>query len=130
MTGNSAKALKSVACGCRGLIYLHKTDHGRAIERFKEALRLDREIHDKKGMANQLGNIGLAQKANKEYGAALEYFKSALNVSFLDDYLEGALFSLRQIEQVMALEGRYDDAEKFRRDMLRRNPGVAKMLHD
>jgi len=128
MTSNSALQLKSVACGNLGLIYLHTANYDRAIERFKEALKLGRDLHNKKGVADQLGNIGLALKAKKDYHAALEYFRSSVNVSFLEDYLDGARFSLAQIDQLMALEGRYDEAEAFRQEMIRRNPGIAKML--
>lgn len=128
MSSNTAKALLSVACGNLGLIYLSTSSYDRAVERFKEALKLNRDIHNKKGVADQLGNIGMALKVKHDYRAALGYFKSALNLSFVDDYLEGALFSFSQIEQLMALEGRYEEAETFRQEMIRRNPGIARML--
>jgi tetratricopeptide (TPR) repeat protein len=99
-----------------------------AMECFKEALRLDRDTHNKKGLANQLGNIGLALKLKGDYKLALEYFKSSLNVSFIGDYAEGVLFSFSQIEQLMALEGRYGEAESLKQDMIRQNPDIARML--
>lgn len=128
MTSNTATQLKSVACGNLGLVYMQTAHYDHAIERFKEALKMDRDLHNKKSVANQLGNIGLALKAKGDYLAAMEYFKSALNVSSMEDYLEGALFSLAQVDQLMALEGRYDEAEAFRQEMARRNPGIARML--
>jgi tetratricopeptide (TPR) repeat protein len=128
MSSNTARSLLSVACGNLGLICLTTSKYDRAIEYFKEALRLSRDIHNKKGIADQLGNIGLGLKAKHDYDSALIYFKSALNVSSTEGYLEGALFSFSRIEQLKALEGRYEEAEEFQQEMARRNPDIAKML--
>lgn len=128
MGSNTAKLLKSVACGSLGIIHLDRMDYGRAMGYFKEALRLDRDTHNKRGVANQLGNIGLALKLMKDYKPALEYFRSSLNVSFNGDYAEGVLYSFSQMEQLFALEGRYGEAEGLKRDMIRQNPDIARML--
>jgi tetratricopeptide (TPR) repeat protein len=128
MSSNTAKRLKSVAYGNLGIIRLSMASYELAMECFKEALRLDRDTHNKKGLANQLGNIGLALKLKGDYKLALEYFKSSLNVSFIGDYAEGVLFSFSQIEQLMALEGRYGEAESLKQDMIRQNPDIARML--
>lgn len=128
MSSNTARALLAVACGNLGLIYFSTSKYDRAVEHFKEALRLSRDTHNKKGIADQLGNIGLALKAKHDYDTALIYFKSALNVSSTEGYLEGALFSFAQVEQLKALEGRYEEAEEFQQEMARRNPDIAKML--
>jgi hypothetical protein len=79
-------------------------------------------------VADQLGNIGVALKLKRDYGPALEYFKSSLNVSLVCDYAEGALFSFSQIEQVLALEGRYGEVEGLKQEMVRHNPDMARML--
>jgi tetratricopeptide (TPR) repeat protein len=128
MGGMTAKSLRSVASGCLGILYFNEMEYDRAMEYFKEALKLDKDSHDKKGAANQLGNIGLAMKYGRDSGLALEYFRSALSVSYNCDYLEGVLFSFGQIEQLLALEGKFEMAEALRRDAIRRNPGIARML--
>jgi len=128
VSSNTAKSLLSIACGSLGIVHLSTSKYDRAAGLFKEALRLSRDAHNKKGIADQLGNIGLALKAKHEYDTALVYFKSALNVSSAEGYLEGALFSFAQIEQLKALEGRYEEAEEFKQEMARRNPDIAKML--
>ncbi len=125
MTGNTAKSLMSVAYGCLGIIYLNMMEHGRAIGYLKKALRLDRDTHDSRGVANQLANIGLAHEASRDYRQALGYFKSALSVSFMCDYLEGTLFSFSRIERLMALEGRFEEAEAIGRELARKNPGLS-----
>lgn len=128
MGSNTARQLKSAAHGNLGIIYLSTARYDEAMDNFKEALKLDRDAHNKKGVANQLGNIGVALKLKRDYGLALEYFKSSLNVSFIGDYAEGALFSFFQIEQLLALEGRYGEAERLKQDMIRQNPDIARRL--
>ncbi len=128
MSSNSAKFLKSVAYGSLGIVHMSMRNNDLAVDYYKEALKLDRDIHDKKRAAYQLGNIGLALKSKQDYKHALEYFKSSLSVSFDDDYPEGVLFSFGQIEQMLAMEGKYEETETFKRDIIRRNPGIAKML--
>ncbi len=128
MSSNTAKLLKSVAYGNLGIMRLNAADYVSAMGYFKESLKLCRDMHDKRGVANQLGNIGVALKLKKDFKLALEFFKSSLNISFTGDYAEGALFSFSQIEQLMALEGRYGDAESLKQDMIRQNPDIARML--
>ena len=128
LNGNTAKACRSIAYGSLGIIRFSEADYGQALASFKEALRLHKELHDKKRSADQLGNIGLAMKLTGEHRQALDHFKSSLSVSFSDDYLDGVLYSFDQIEQLTALEGRFEDAENFRQEVIRRNPGIAKML--
>jgi len=128
LNGNTAKACLSIAYSSLGIIRFSEADYGQALASFKEALRLHKELHDKKRSADQLGNIGLAMKLTGEHRQALDHLKSSLGVSFSDDYLDGVLYSFDQIEQLMALEGRFEDAENFRQEVIRRNPGIAKML--
>jgi len=128
MSNKTAKELKSIAYGNLGIIHMSMRNYDRAMDYYKQALKLDKEAHDKKRAANDLGNIGLALKAGHDNKLALEYFKSSLSVSFSDDYLEGVIFSFDQIEQLMALEGRSEEAEAFKQEVIRRNPGIAKML--
>jgi tetratricopeptide (TPR) repeat protein len=128
MSSNTAKLLKAVACGSLGIIRLNMTEYELAVDHFKEALKLYRDTYNKKGVADQLGNIGVALKLKRDYGPALEYFKSSLNVSLVCDYAEGALFSFSQVEQVLALEGRYGEVEGLKQEMVRHNPDMARML--
>ncbi len=125
---NTAKFLTSIAYGNLGIVYMSMPDHLRALEYFKKALILNRETHNKIGLANQLGNIGLALKRKQDFGSALEYFKSALNFSYSIDYPEGVSFAYGQVEQLMALQGTFEEAEAYRQEVIRRNPGISKML--
>ena len=128
LNGNTAKACRSIAYGCLGVIRQDAGDQGRAAEYYKESLRLQKDLHDKKRSADQLGNLGLILKSRGEYGSALEHFKAALGLSSGDDYPEGALFALDQLEQLLALEGRYEDSERLRLEAIRRYPGISKTL--
>jgi len=128
MGSSTAKFLRSVAYSNLGIVHMSMLDYLRATEYFKKALLLSRETHNKISIANQIGNIGLAQKRRLEFGSSLEYFKSALNFSYSIDYPEGVSFAYGQVEQLMALQGSFDEAEAYRQEVIRRNPGIAKML--
>lgn len=128
MGSNTAKFLKSIAYGDLGIIHMSMLDYERATEYFKKALVLSRDTHNQKGVANQIGNIGLALKRQLDYGRSLEYFKSALNFSYSIDYPEGVSFAFSQVEQLMALQGMYDEVEAYKKEVIKRNPGISRML--
>lgn len=128
MSSRASKFLRSVSLGHMGIIYLSMREFDMAMECYKKALRINKEIRNKKGIADQLGNIGLTYKSKQDYPTSLDYFKSMLNYSYSIDYLEGVLFAFSQIDQAMALQGRYEDAEAFRKDIIKKYPGIAKML--
>jgi tetratricopeptide (TPR) repeat protein len=128
MGSQTAKLLTSVAYGNLGIVHMSMLDYLRALEYFKKALILNRETHNKIGVANQLGNIGLALKRRLDFSSSLEYFKSALNFSYSIEYADGVSFAYGQVEQLMALQGSFDDAEAYRQEVIRRNPGISKML--
>ncbi len=67
-------------------------------------------------------------KRRLDFGSALEYFKSALNFSYSIEYPEGVSFAYDQVEQLMALQGSFEEAEAYRQEVIRRNPGISKML--
>ncbi len=125
---NTAKFLTSVAYSNLGIVHMSMLDYQRAVEYFKKALVLNRETHNKIGVANQLGNIGLVLKRKQDIGSALEYFKSTLNFSYSIDYPEGVSFAYGQVEQLMALQGSFEEAEAYRQEVIKRNPGISKML--
>lgn len=128
MCSITSKALKSVAYGNLGIVHMSMLDYERALEYFKKALVLSRDTHNQRGIANQLGNIGLALKRKLDYAMALEYFKSTLNLSYTIGYPEGVAFAFDQVEQLMALQGLYDEADAYRKEVIKRNPGISKML--
>lgn len=128
MGSQTAKFLTSVAYSNLGIVHMSMLDYLRAMEYFKKALVLNRETHNTIGVANQLGNIGLALKRRLDFSSSLEYFKSALNFSYSIDYPDGVTFAFRQVEQLMALQGSFDEAEAYRQDVIKRNPGISKML--
>ena len=128
MGSSTAKLLTSVAYSNLGIVHMSMLDYSRAQEYFKKALVLNRETHNKIGIANQIGNLGLALKRRQDFGSSLEYFKSALNFSYSIDYPEGVSFAYGQIEQLMALQGSFEEAEAYRQEVIKRNPGISKML--
>jgi TolA-binding protein len=91
-------------------------------------MRAARETGNARGVADQLMNIGLAQKATGDYAAACHHFVAGLNYAYTIDYLEGVLYARDQIGQVLALQGKHDEEESIYQDIARRHPGIRKLL--
>ena len=53
----------------------------KAIEYYEQALKISKEIGDKRGDGNSLGNLGLAYSQLGETRKAIEYHEQALKVS-------------------------------------------------
>ncbi|MCD1293963.1 hypothetical protein CUJ83_02995 [Methanocella sp. CWC-04] len=128
MGSNIAKFLKSVAYGNMGIVYLNMKEPDKALEYYRKALKVNKEIRNKKGIANQIGNIGLVYKSKQDHKSSIDYFKSMLNYSFSIDYFEGVLFAYGQIDQAMTLLGKQEEAEAFKKDIVKRYPGITGML--
>jgi tetratricopeptide (TPR) repeat protein len=124
----SVKFHRSVASGNAGIVYLSMREHELAREQFVKALRISRETGNARGVADQLMNIGLTHKGTGDYAAAFNHFVSALNYAYTIDYLEGVLYAREQISQALALQGKHDEEEGIYRDIVRRHPGIRKLL--
>ncbi|HEY3273230.1 MAG TPA: tetratricopeptide repeat protein [Methanocella sp.] len=125
----SVKFHRSVASGNAGIVYLSMREHELAREQFAKALRIARETGNARGVADQLMNIGLTHKGTGDYAAAASHFISALNYAYTIDYLEGVLYAREQISQALALQGKHDEEEGIYRDIVRRHPGMRKLLN-
>ncbi len=53
----------------------------RAIEYYEQALQISREIGDRRGEGNRLGNLGLAYSGLGEVARAIEYYEQALQIA-------------------------------------------------
>jgi tetratricopeptide (TPR) repeat protein len=124
----SVKFNRSVASGNAGIVYMSMREHGLAQEQFRKALKASRETGNARGVADQLMNIGLAQKAMGDYALACHHFVSGLNYAFTIDYVEGVLYAREQISQALALQGKHDEEEIIYKDIARRHPGIGKLL--
>jgi type IV secretory pathway ATPase VirB11/archaellum biosynthesis ATPase len=55
-------------------------------------------------------------------------FVSALNYAYTIDYLEGVQYAREQIGQSLALQGKHDEEDDIYQDIVRRHPGIRRLL--
>jgi tetratricopeptide (TPR) repeat protein len=67
--------------GNLGIAYKNLGELRKAIEYYKQALRISREIGDRRGEGNHLGNLGSAYSDLSEPKKAIEYHEKALKIS-------------------------------------------------
>ena len=64
-----------------GNIYHAKGDIDKALEHHQLALKIDREIGNRVGESNVLGNIGNFYQTNGDTNKSLEHYEQALEIS-------------------------------------------------
>lgn len=124
----SVKFNRSVAAGNTGIVYMSMREHRLAQDQFRKALKIARETGNARGVADQLMNIGLTQKAVGDYALACHHFIAGMNYAYTIEYLEGVMYAREQIGQVLAMQGKQDEEEEIYRDMARRHPDIRKLL--
>ncbi|AKB47158.1 hypothetical protein MSKOL_1381 [Methanosarcina sp. Kolksee] len=76
-----SKEMRSFVFGDLGLTYMQLGYVKRAIEYYEQALKISREIGDRRGEGNHLGNLGNAYSDLGEPRKAIEYYEQALKIS-------------------------------------------------
>ena len=77
------KALKNGlarAYASAGVVYTQQSNHYLALDNYRNALELYREVGQKINISKALNNIGIVYKAQLNYPKALDYFKQALQI--------------------------------------------------
>jgi tetratricopeptide (TPR) repeat protein len=64
-----------------GVYFYYKADNTSALNYFLNALKIDKEIKNKKGITTRLGNIGLIYHQQSNFSKALEYYFTALKMA-------------------------------------------------
>jgi len=72
---------KRLFLGNIGIVYRNLGKSRKALEYLEQALKIDREIGDRRGEAIRLGNIGNIYRDLGDHPKALTYFKRALGIS-------------------------------------------------
>ncbi len=65
-----------------GLAYSNLGEPRKAIEHYEQALKISREIGDRRGEGNNLGSLGLAYSDLGEMRLAIEHYEQALKISW------------------------------------------------
>jgi tetratricopeptide (TPR) repeat protein len=84
-----------------------------AIQQATHAVRLRRELHDEKHLADDLNTLALANQSLGMYMVALDELEQALLADRKAGDLEGEITRLNNIGNVYYFEGRYVDALRF-----------------
>ena len=71
--------------GNLGLVYSDLGEPRKAIELYEQALKIAREIGDRRGEGNQLGNLGVTYSNQGELRRAIEFYEQALRSSVRSD---------------------------------------------
>ena len=72
--------MKSFVFGHLGLTYQQLGYVRKAIEYYEQALKISKEIGDRRGEGNRLGNLGIAYSELGEPRKAIEFLKESLAI--------------------------------------------------
>jgi tetratricopeptide (TPR) repeat protein len=75
------KKVHGVVLGNLGTIYIRLGDTRKAIEYYKQGLKITKEVDDRHGERNHLGNLGSAYILLGDARIAIEYYEQALKIS-------------------------------------------------
>ncbi|MBI1926988.1 CHAT domain-containing protein [Candidatus Poribacteria bacterium] len=108
MLGEKGKLAE--CCRYRGDIFTHQSHYGAALENYQHALVLFREVTNKSGEAQVLGQSGEVYRLIGKYGEALLQYEASLGIikEISDKALEAQL--LGRIGNVYQLTGKYREA--------------------
>lgn len=103
--------LYATALNAVGLDYSLKNEHVKALEYFKESLRVSKQVGSITRISSSLNNIGMSESALGNYDEALEAISQSYKLSLhLNDPLKQAE-NLNQLGHVYILQKNYTEAE-------------------
>jgi len=101
-----------------GLAYAGLSEYEKALTFYEKALKINREIDDKKNAAINMNNIGVVYKDLGHYDKALEYYKEALAIRRDSKDRRSEANIMSNIGVVYSDSARYKDAFKFIKDAM------------
>lgn len=101
-----------------GFIESELGDLKKAVEHYKESLKIREEIGDKSGIASCLNNIGNSYEFRGDYETALDYYKKSIKLKEEVGNKEGIASSLNNIASIYQRIGKTDLAlENFKKSL-------------
>ncbi len=104
---NELKLLRANTLGNLGAYYYLKADYLNALDYYLKALKLDREVKNKKGISKRLGNIGNIYNSQGNYFQALDYYLRALKIDEELGNKNGIANHLSNVGSVYCRQGDY-----------------------
>src|ERR1700741_3158598 len=72
---------KALAFGTQGSAFMVLGNYPKALSAYLNALKVNEQIGDKRGIASSNNNIGLVYQEQKNYSKAMEYYQKCLEIS-------------------------------------------------
>lgn len=106
----------------RGLIYLGRELYQEAIEEFKSALAINREIGNHRNTATNLLNIGICYQELGKWEDAYKSYQESYKISVRNDLKIYALMDMNRIGMLFIERNQLDSAEHYLMQVNKSNP--------
>ncbi|MDX8552399.1 tetratricopeptide repeat protein [Tenacibaculum sp. 1B UA] len=103
----------SISNNSIGNIYLALKQYQLALEKFKKAILIQEKTGDKRGLAINHQNMGLAFQNLGDIDAALEHYNKSLQYNIENNSSIGKVICHNSISNVLLLQGKYEEAYKY-----------------
>ncbi|MGG6229800.1 tetratricopeptide repeat protein [Tenacibaculum sp. SDUM215027] len=103
----------SISNNSIGNIYLALKQYQLALEKFKKAILIQEKTDDKRGLAINHQNMGLAFQNLGDIDAALEHYNISLQYNIENNSSIGKVICHNSISNVLLLQGKYEEAYKY-----------------
>lgn len=108
--------------------FLGKSNYSKALEYYHKSLKINEEIGNKNGTANNLGKIGVVYRRQSNYTKALEYKLKALNIYEELGDNEGVARTLGNIGNIYENQSDYPKALEYYHRALKINEAIENKL--
>lgn len=103
----------SISNNSIGNIYLALKQYQLALEKFKKAILIQEKTQDKRGLAINHQNMGLAFQNLGDIDAALEHYNKSLQYNIENNSSIGKVICHNSISNVLLLQGKYEEAYNY-----------------
>ncbi|GIV30296.1 MAG: hypothetical protein KatS3mg028_1362 [Bacteroidia bacterium] len=121
---SKAKQLKAGCVSNIGVVYWMQGNYAKALEYYFQSLKINEDIENKAGQANNLGNIGIVYFAQGNYIKALEYYFQALKKNEEIGNKKSQATNLGNIGNVYFAQGNYIKALEYYFQALKKNEEI------
>ncbi|WGH74606.1 tetratricopeptide repeat protein [Tenacibaculum tangerinum] len=108
----------SISNNSIGNIYLALKQYQLALEKFKKSILIQKKTGDKRGLAINYQNMGLAFQNLGDIDAALEHYKKSLQYNIETNSSIGKVICHNSIANVLLLQGKYHKAYNYISEVL------------